>query len=146
MGNPEHLSVLLYDELAQRHEEGYDVAALQREWDALGLPPLRVHRPVPPEHVDTAHRHAERLEALYRALEALDRPRAHFRYDEPSTLEEIRAARPDGTRRLPLRLSEAALQDRLLGGWLGRAAGCLLGKPVENWSRAAIRRVLEHAG
>jgi ADP-ribosylglycohydrolase len=146
MGNPEQVAVLLYDELAQRREEGYDVAALQREWDSLGMPPLRVHRPVPPEHVDTVQRHAERLEALYRALEALDRPRAGFHYDEPSTLDEIRAARPDGPRRLPLRLSEAALQDRLLGAWLGRAAGCLLGKPVENWSRAAIRRVLEHAG
>ena len=39
-----------------------------------------------------------------------------------------------------------ALLDRLHGAWLGRAAGCLLGKPVENWTREAIREVLEYAG
>ena len=47
---------------------------------------------------------------------------------------------------MPVRLSDAALRDRLLGAWLGRAAGCLLGKPVEGWSRQAIRTLLERTG
>ncbi len=39
-----------------------------------------------------------------------------------------------------------ALYDRLLGGWTGRAAGCLLGKPVEKVPRAGIRALLESVG
>ena len=33
----------------------------------------------------------------------------------------------------------------MLGAWLGRCAGCLLGKPVEGWTADEIRRYLEHA-
>lgn len=35
------------------------------------------------------------------------------------------------------------LYDKILGGWTGRAAGCLLGKPVEKYSREIIREILE---
>ena len=41
---------------------------------------------------------------------------------------------------------DATLGDRLLGAWLGRCAGCTLGKPVENWPRAAVRRYLDRTG
>ena len=33
----------------------------------------------------------------------------------------------------------------MLGAWLGRCAGCNLGKPVEGWSRERIRRYLDLA-
>jgi sugar/nucleoside kinase (ribokinase family)/ADP-ribosylglycohydrolase len=36
--------------------------------------------------------------------------------------------------------------DRLRGGWLGRAVGCLLGKPVEKIPREGIREILEATG
>lgn len=39
-----------------------------------------------------------------------------------------------------------ALYDRLLGGWTGRAAGCLLGKPVEKVPREGIRALLGSIG
>lgn len=65
---------------------------------------------------------------------------------EPSDLAAIQAARPDGPRRLNLHLSEAELADRIQAAWLGRAAGCIIGKPVEGWNRAAIQRYLEAAG
>jgi ADP-ribosylglycohydrolase len=35
---------------------------------------------------------------------------------------------------------------RVLGGWLGRAAGCLLGKPVEKIPREGIRAIAEATG
>jgi hypothetical protein len=38
--------------------------------------------------------------------------------------------------------------DRILGGWLGRIAGCNLGKPIENgdfWTPERIRSYLELA-
>lgn len=73
-------------------------------------------------------------------------PSPSFPYREPSDLESIRRERPLGPRQLTLALSPAELLDRVYGAWLGRCAGCLLGKPVEGWSRARIRKVLEHAG
>ena len=42
----------------------------------------------------------------------------------------------------------AELADRVLGGWLGRIAGNMLGKPVEQgevWTRARIDRYLRRA-
>jgi ADP-ribosylglycohydrolase len=36
--------------------------------------------------------------------------------------------------------------DRMLGAWLGRAAGCLLGKPVEKLPREGIRAIAEATG
>ncbi len=33
--------------------------------------------------------------------------------------------------------------DAILGGWLGRAGGCLLGKPIERYHRTVIREMLE---
>jgi ADP-ribosylglycohydrolase len=146
MNDPGELATHLWHELAQRREEGFDVSAYERRWQELGLPPLRVHRPVPEEHRAAVERSAPALEALYRDLEALPDEAPGSAYDEPTTLEAIRAARPDGPRRLEGVPSGDALLDRLHGAWLGRAAGCLLGKPVENWTREAIREVLEYAG
>lgn len=47
----------------------------------------------------------------------------------------------------PLRAPVATgLRDRLHGAWLGRAAGCVLGKPVEKIPRAGIREILQSSG
>lgn len=45
--------------------------------------------------------------------------------------------------------SEVELADRILGGWLGRIAGNMLGKPVEDgevWTRERIDRYLRRTG
>jgi len=42
--------------------------------------------------------------------------------------------------------SATALYDRIHGAWLGRAAGCLLGKPVEKIPREGIRAIAESTG
>lgn len=65
---------------------------------------------------------------------------------EPSDLEGIRKARPDGPRRLPVKLTAEALHDRLLGAWLGRCAGNLLGKPIETWRRDRIVGLAKASG
>ena len=57
---------------------------------------------------------------------------------EPSDLPGIRALRPKGPRRIVERFEPDALRDKLLGAWLGRAAGCILGIPCEGMSKAAI--------
>ena len=38
--------------------------------------------------------------------------------------------------------AEDAVPDRIRGTWLGRAAGCSLGKPVEGWPRKRIDEYL----
>ncbi|MEO3888697.1 ADP-ribosylglycohydrolase family protein [Nonomuraea sp. B5E05] len=62
--------------------------------------------------------------------------------DEPSDLAAIIAACPAW----PAPRSSAADPARVLGAWLGRAAGCVLGKPVEKIPREGIRRIAEATG
>ena len=59
--------------------------------------------------------------------------------DEPSDLESIKALRPKGPRRLVDLFEPKLLQDKLMGAWLGRAAGCILGIPCEGMSKPDIR-------
>ncbi len=120
------LKQLLAHELHQRREEGCDVSAVEARVTALDAETV-------PE-----------LLALYDELMGLV-PRADFPYEEPSDLPTIRALRPQGPRHLPAALDEGRLLDRILGAYLGRCAGCTLGKPVEGWSRDKIRRYLEAA-
>jgi ADP-ribosylglycohydrolase len=42
--------------------------------------------------------------------------------------------------------ADGAYADRVLGAWTGRAAGCLLGKPVEKIPRAGIEEILRATG
>ncbi|MDE0453289.1 MAG: ADP-ribosylglycohydrolase family protein [Gammaproteobacteria bacterium] len=121
---------LLRLELVQRREEGCDVAALEP----------RVEQALADETTDDSV-----FLALYDELDALE-PDPSFPYEEPSDLEAIRALRPDGPRRMDVGLGDEAVRDRILGAWLGRAAGCLLGKPVEGWSRERIDTYLESTG
>ncbi|MGI6543708.1 MAG: ADP-ribosylglycohydrolase family protein [Limnochordia bacterium] len=86
----------------------------------------------------------QELEALYMEVQRLQPHKSD--YWEPSDLEGIKQARPPGPRAIPAQLSDDELLDRIYGGWLGRAAGCTLGKPVEGWSRAQIETYLAALG
>lgn len=68
----------------------------------------------------------------------------NFPYSEPNRYQEIRASLTG----VPLRsaLPKDQRREKLLGAWLGRAAGCTLGIPVEGWMRADIRGFLEESG
>jgi ADP-ribosylglycohydrolase len=76
---------------------------------------------------------------LLAQLDDLPRPAAG---GEPDDLESIRSLCPDWPSPVPA----AGLADRVLGGWQGRAAGCLLGKPVEGIPRRGIRELAEATG
>lgn len=84
------------------------------------------------------------VERAYARLERTSL-RPDWPYEEPSTLDGILGALPSAPPIRRLGLSDDELRDRLLGAWLGRCAGCNLGKPVEGWTRARIRRYLEVA-
>ena len=116
------LREMLADEIVQRRVSGHVVAD-------------------PDPHVLATGSEAE-LRAAIAAVEASPRS-PDWPYEEPETFAAMSAARPAAPGRPSLDLDDDALRDRLHGAWLGRCAGCVLGKPVENWPRAEIRRYLE---
>ncbi|MFE3129042.1 ADP-ribosylglycohydrolase family protein, partial [Streptomyces hydrogenans] len=83
-------------------------------------------------------------EELLDELAALPSPLADA---EPTALGAILAACPDPPAPPPHGAAYApGLRDRLHAAWLGRAAGCLLGKPVEKLPLGAIRALARAAG
>ena len=71
--------------------------------------------------------------------------REDFPFEEPSELPAILAASPSAVRPpvLPDLPDDETLTDRLRGAWIGRIAGCLLGKPVEGWRLKGLVPVLK---
>lgn len=61
-------------------------------------------------------------------------------FNEPDELERIQALRPASEYRTieAKLLSIEAMHDKIYGAWLGRCAGCLLGKPFEGMLRQRI--------
>jgi len=104
---------LLLDELEQRRQEGFDVTELAAEIEEL---PER--SPTLPE-----------LDSLWVRLDRLPM-RDDYPYQEVSTWEEIQQHRPSAIS-LDTGFSLPRLQDQIYGGWLGRAIGCTLGRPLE---------------
>lgn len=67
-----------------------------------------------------------------------------FEYNEPSTLDEIKACRPFFEYKKGHVIdSPNKLFDKIYGAWLGRCAGCLLGQPIEGWKLAQITQLLK---
>ena len=67
-----------------------------------------------------------------------------FPFEEPVEWEKLAAACEGNG--IHLQIPEEELQDRIRSAWTGRASGCLLGVPVEGWSREKIRGYLEESG
>lgn len=113
-------------EIKQREEEGCDV-------EALGAQYKQIAESDSPDKRD-------QLEALLAKVDALVSP---FETEEPSDLDGIRSLRPEGPRAIEKIFSYAELFDRIHGAWLGRCAGCQLGKPVEGDNKERIRIAAE---
>jgi ADP-ribosylglycohydrolase len=71
--------------------------------------------------------------------------REDFGFDEPSGYEEIALKRP-AERPVFAPLNGERLKDKLKGAWIGRIAGCLLGKPVEGYKRDKLWTLLKETG
>lgn len=131
MHDPLSVGDLVDDELRQRRETGYEVSRLEDQV------------------ADAVYRSRERLEEIY--LDVIRAPRRpDWAYQEPESLDDILAALPAlriGSGE-PAALPEVDRNDRVLGGWLGRIAGCTLGKPIEDgdhWTPERIRTYLRLA-
>ncbi len=64
--------------------------------------------------------------------------------EEPDALEDIFALAEGNP--APESFDRAKVYDRIYGAWLGRCAGCLLGKPVEGWHTPEIHQYLKDSG
>ena len=126
----EGLLAFAREELRQLSEEGCDTWELERRVELI--------------EGEEGPDQLKRARALCEALGRLA-PSSEFPYEEPDELEQIRGRRPDGPRRLAVPLSDEALDDKTLGAWLGRAAGCMLGKPVEGWRREKVADLMAGA-
>ncbi|HUW82144.1 MAG TPA: ADP-ribosylglycohydrolase family protein [Phycisphaerae bacterium] len=124
----DYARTLARDEILEMQTRGHDVAALQAEFKRL---------------TKAKRQSVERYHALYEKAHALgDAP--GYRGREPSDLAGIKKLRPRGPRVLKAP-GGTRLKDKVLGGWLGRIAGCILGKPVEGWPKQKIEDALVKA-
>ena len=123
---------LVGHELRQAREEGKDVDAVEALWlEAGGAPaPSRgaSQEPVPAELRRLALELLDELDSLARPLAA----------QEPEGFAEILAEADPAPAR-----AVADASERIAGAWLGRAAGCVLGKPVESIPREGIRAIAQ---
>jgi len=121
-------------ELRQRREEGLDISEELVIFD-------KISSYTADEYQDKAQPEAmQLLQKLY-----TESSQAEKNYSEPDELDEIIKMRPDTGQDINFKndLSDEIIYDRILGGWFGRAAGCLLGKPIEKYQRSVIREILE---
>ncbi|MDT0610816.1 ADP-ribosylglycohydrolase family protein [Streptomyces lancefieldiae] len=135
---------LLGHELRQAGQDGRDPSAVAARWRAAGgcEAPARAGASSPP-----ASPYLRRLaKELLDELAELPSPLSAV---EPTDLEGIRALCPDWPAPAPMPAPTPSAQtsvSRLEAAWLGRAAGCLLGKPVEKLPLKGIRRLARATG
>lgn len=113
-------------EMDARILQGYELNGLRGEWEA-------------------ARENYAALMSIHEQLKTLPRT-ANWAYEEPSDLESIRNARPQAVMLPSFYLAEDEIRQKIYGAWLGRIAGCILGKPLEvGFTQAQTRAYLEGA-
>jgi ADP-ribosylglycohydrolase len=129
---------LIGHELAQAAQDGRDAGPVRERWFASGGHPAPARAGASPGPADPARRAL--AGRLLDELALLPSPLAG---PEPTGLAGVRAACPHWPAVTP---GGRAPVERLHAGWLGRAAGCVLGKPVEKLPLAGIRALARAAG
>ncbi|MET8706297.1 ADP-ribosylglycohydrolase family protein [Streptomyces californicus] len=130
---------LVGHELRQAAQDGRDAREIAERWYAAGGGPApdragASEPPAPPRLRALAGELLDELAALESPLAA----------DEPTDLDAIVAACTHWPG--PPEAAPTVGRDRLHAAWLGRAAGCLLGKPVEKLPLDGIRALARAAG
>ncbi|MEN6313824.1 MAG: ADP-ribosylglycohydrolase family protein [Clostridiaceae bacterium] len=126
----------LHVELLQGKEEGKDVRGYE---ERVRL--IQAMKPGDPEREKQAADVFDRVSSL--PVES------DFRYIEPSDITEIKNTRPERGKNVKPDIPDMSgdmLYDKVYGAWLGRCAGCLLGKPIEGWRRDRITGLLKETG
>lgn len=110
----EFYPVNLLTEFRQCMDEGLDIETYKDVFSAVYYLPNDAHKKALGD-------------ALYQVV-CDAKMRKDYPYNEPSDLDSIQALRkPHSYAQTP----PTNMEDKLLGAWLGRICGCLLGKPIE---------------
>ncbi|MFF9404432.1 ADP-ribosylglycohydrolase family protein [Streptomyces anandii] len=132
---------LLGHELRQAVQDGREPAAVAARWRAAGGPDAPARAGASPQR---ASRYLRLLaEDLLDELAELPSRLADA---EPTDLGRIRSLCPDWPAPPARNHADASDPGRLEAAWLGRAAGCLLGKPVEKLPLDGIRQLARATG
>ncbi|QIB46338.1 ADP-ribosylglycohydrolase family protein [Streptomyces aureoverticillatus] len=145
---------LITHEFRQAEEEGRDVTSVRARWLAAGGSPTPPRsgtspRPAAPQLTALAEQLLTELDEPTEPVRRLRtrpfRPMAGVRGRQPLPAAEplIDAAGRGGTGESP---AGPTHRTRLHAAWLGRSAGCLLGKPVEKLPLKAIRALAKSTG
>lgn len=126
---------LLAHEFVQSAAEGKDATSVRERWIAAGGDPVPAVSGAGPRPVPPALRALART--LLEELAALPCPAAPHEPDDWDAIAALLPAAP---------VLPRPVADRTLGAWTGRAAGCLLGKPVEKIPREGIEEILRATG
>ncbi len=116
----------LKTEYAQCMDEGLDVEAYKGLFDEV--------RKLPDGEIKK--KFADVIFDLVNTLPMRD----NYPYNEPSTLDEIRALRKPFTYQ---KTTDLPAMERIMGAWIGRICGCLLGKTVEGISIGELATFLK---
>ena len=115
-------------EYRQSMDEGLDVENLKDVFEAVS----KMKR--------TEHKEAI-CDTLFNIV-CESKTRENFKYNEPSSLEEIIKLRKKYQIK-KIRLSRKVLEKKIQGAWFGRICACMLGKPIECLWKEDIWKILE---
>jgi len=118
-------------ECRQMYDEGYDIEPYKKLANEIGLLP-----PGEPRE--------EMAEILFGLLKSCKK-REGYAFDEPSDLEGIRAL-CEGASDKAVSVDMKNMKEKIRGAWLGRIAGCLLGKPIEGIRTKELIPLLKETG
>lgn len=114
-------------ELRQSEEEGREIGKYRERVERIA------------QMAGTKESFDLREKLAWNILEEMEREpvKAGYPYQEPDELEEIRQLL-DENRGKKYMVNQETIKDKVLGAWMGRCIGCLLGQPVEGWKRERI--------
>ena len=127
------LSETVLVELNQSKDEGRDVSAFSEEAHSIYA----------------CFQEGQLLESEARTL--IDKIRSapllpDYKFHEPNEYKIIKEASQGNNHLKPPSSIPENYYDKVYGAWLGRCAGCLLGKPIEGWRRDRINGLLKDTG
>jgi len=134
MGKIEWLSLsqIMLDEIFQSYQEGKDIKIVEIK---QSLKQFLAE--------NEGKQKEEKLKSLYEEI-INSKVRKDYGYYEPNDYVKIKNNSSENVfnnKLNPILLEDDELFDHIYGGWLGRCAGCLLGKPVEGMSFEQIKEL-----
>ncbi|HOK57056.1 MAG TPA: ADP-ribosylglycohydrolase family protein [bacterium] len=122
-------------EKQQLIDEGRDIGEIEKEFEEMKNF-LKNKNPL---------EYQEKIFFLFDKCQKLPQKK-DYKYFEPIKFEDIKSEWNNNFFKIENKLTEKEIKDKIYGGWLGRCAGCLLGKPVEGWSKKKIENFLKDTG